>query len=513
MGRGLIFWRYFSPIILAFIVFIVATVTYLPKYMEKVAIDQAILESEHLALQLKELRSYYSTHVIEKVVGHTDIIPATNHAENPGQIPLPATLVHDLSERYSQQNITVRLYSEYPFPNRSDRVLDEFEKQAWQQVSNTLDSTYTQVIDKNGERFLQVAVADTMSTETCVSCHNAHPLTPKNDWKLGDVRGVLEVTRNLEPFVAYGHSISTNIIIMFIMLLAIVGGVMYLVAKKIYNILKQQRQLNAELTDTVSQLADANKQIQSTTEQLIKSERIALLDNLVVGVSHELSTPLGVSVTAASTLGEEIAELEKLYQEKTLSSRRLSSFIDRTKSSSLMLESNMDRVSKLLASFKHIVLDQSENTTKTINFHEFLDDIVISLQASFQNKDFNVDIKSKGDWTVETCPNHWTQVISILTSNALVHGFAQQTSGNISLSAETSDHMMTFTYEDDGIGMDKELQSKIFQPFFTTKRGQGGTGLGLHVLCNIVELKLNGQISCQSTPNKGTKFVITILLN
>ena len=511
MGRSIIFWRYFSPIIIAVIVLTIIVMSYLPKYMEDVAIEQAIVESKQLAFQLEELRAYYTTHVIEKVVSGSDITPSAHHKNNPQQIPLPATLIHDLNERYASRGVNVRLYSKYPFPNRQSRILGEAELMAIERVTKSKDAIFTQVFDKEGERFLRVAIADVMSKAACVDCHNNYPQTPKTDWKVGDVRGVLEVIKNLDPVINYGKQISINIALMFIALLAIAAVVMFIVAKNIYASLRAQNQANIDLSISVDQLANANEQIKKTTEQLIKSERVALLDNLVVGVSHELNTPLGVSVTVTSTINEEVKQLEQQYLDKTLTSKKLASFLQKAKSSVDLLETNMERVSKLLFNFKNIVIDQSKEF-KEIDFHRLLDDVVVTLSTSFIHKNIAIEVKSEGSWTIETSPSCWIQVISILTENTLEHAFENRESGNITISAKLSGKSMTFTFTDDGAGMTDDIQAHIFQPFYTTKRGQGGTGLGLHVLSNIVELKLNGEISCQSTVDQGTKFTITVAL-
>lgn len=170
--------------------------------------------------QYKTIRGYYTQNVVKKVLAGSDMKPHFNHKSNDNQIPLPATFIHDLSDEFSKQGMTLKLYSQFPFPNRKDRKLDDFAKQAWQELNEDPDKNISRVERINGREVVRVALADTMSQQGCVNCHNTHPDTPKKGWELGDVRGVLEVQIPIDIQLAAGKAL--NIKLLSILLLTLI---------------------------------------------------------------------------------------------------------------------------------------------------------------------------------------------------------------------------------------------------------------------------------------------------
>lgn len=168
---------------------------YMTVATEENLVESSITKSRQIISQFKILRGYYTRNVVQKVKARTDMEITFNHAQNENAIPLPATMIHDLSELYDKNNtgIKLRLYSEWPFPNRKSRVLDDFAKGAIKAFKSNPDAAYARKQTLDGIETVRVALADKFQAEGCVNCHNSHPDTPKNDWKLGDVRGVLEV--------------------------------------------------------------------------------------------------------------------------------------------------------------------------------------------------------------------------------------------------------------------------------------------------------------------------------
>lgn len=156
-------------------------------------LSESISTAESTVKQFKLIRSYYTKNIIGTVIKGSDLKGAINHRGNPKAIPLPATMIHDLSEELQTQGTRIKLYSAYPFPNRKDRVLDSFEQDAWDVLNKNPKDTFSRQEEINGITYMRVAMADFMVSPVCVACHNTRADTPKNDWKLGDVRGVLEV--------------------------------------------------------------------------------------------------------------------------------------------------------------------------------------------------------------------------------------------------------------------------------------------------------------------------------
>jgi methyl-accepting chemotaxis protein len=185
----------------------------LPTYVARNAVDDAIASARQTAAQLKALRGYYTENVAAKVVKNGALKPDFDHRGKDDRIPLPATMIHDLSELYKQQGTIAKLYSPFPFPNRSDRVLDDFAREAWAALSKDPSAVFSQRAMVDGKEAVRIAIGDTMVNASCVSCHNSHPASPKRDWKVGDLRGVLEIDNIIEPQLTQGHAMTVTILL------------------------------------------------------------------------------------------------------------------------------------------------------------------------------------------------------------------------------------------------------------------------------------------------------------
>ncbi len=224
------------PVFSLILVFIVIAALILPKILENMAIEDAITASTNTVNQLKEVRAYYTKNVIKKVAGKNGFSASYDHAGIDGVIPLPATMVHELSEIFSKSGTGVALYSGFPFPVRNDRLLDDFQQAAWESLKNNPDKKFTRRENKDGRTVVRTAIADKMVAQGCVDCHNSHPMTPKNDWKIGDVRGVLEVTNDITDKIAAADSIARNLILimiaMCIVLAFVISWLLFRIVKK-----------------------------------------------------------------------------------------------------------------------------------------------------------------------------------------------------------------------------------------------------------------------------------------
>jgi methyl-accepting chemotaxis protein len=186
----------------------------LPDMVRENARDAAIAAAQQTVGQFKTLRAYYTENVVKKATASGALRPSIDHKANPAEIPLPATMIHDLSELLRERDTTISLYSGFPFPNRSDRRLDSFQQEAWEFLTANPDEVFVTQDQRDGREIVRVAVADRMANETCVGCHNAHPQSPKTDWNLGDVRGVLEVASVITPQLETGAALSRNIMLL-----------------------------------------------------------------------------------------------------------------------------------------------------------------------------------------------------------------------------------------------------------------------------------------------------------
>ncbi len=185
----------------------------IPKVVTENALEAATQSALQTAKQFKIIRGYYTTNVIKKAKDSGGLTPSIDHADTPGAIPLPATLIHDLSKLMEAENTTMTLYSALPFPNREGRVMDDFMKSAWAFLNQNPDQVFKRLETRNGNTVMRVAIADKMAAEACVACHNSHPQTPKANWQLGDVRGVLEIDSNVDQALMAASDLKDNILL------------------------------------------------------------------------------------------------------------------------------------------------------------------------------------------------------------------------------------------------------------------------------------------------------------
>jgi len=278
-------WRMILPIPLVVVIGIAVIWFVVPRVVSDIASDGAVTAAQQIATQFKIIRTYYTENVVNKINKEGTFKPSIDHKDDAKAIPLPATMVHDLSALLSKQDTTVNLYSSYPFPNRKDRQLDAFQQKAWDYLSNNPQGSLSQNETRDGKNIVRVAVADTMVTQACVNCHNSTPGSPKRDWKIGDVRGVLEVTMVIDRQLTHGTRLSTAIIIAVgligVLLIGITLAVTRSVTRPISGIVGAMRQLakgnstifvpGGERSDEIGAIAGA---VQVFKDTIIEAERL-----------------------------------------------------------------------------------------------------------------------------------------------------------------------------------------------------------------------------------------------
>ena len=250
-----------------------------------------------------------------------------------------------------------------------------------------------------------------------------------------------------------------------------------------------------------------------TEKQLVQSEKMAALGDLVAGVAHEINTPLGIGVTGISYLNDATRAFKKLFTAGDATKTDLENFIEDCEESCQVTLSNLNRAAKLVAGFKQIAVDQSSDEKRFFNVRQYIDEILFSLYPRIKKTRHTVNVDVPDDLEINSYPGAFSQILTNLVMNSLLHGFEEMEEGAISITVKTEESSIILCYEDNGKGMTPTHQKKIFDPFFTTKRGSGGTGLGMHLVFNLVSKTLDGDISCTSTVDKGTFFTITIPLN
>jgi signal transduction histidine kinase len=250
-----------------------------------------------------------------------------------------------------------------------------------------------------------------------------------------------------------------------------------------------------------------------TEKQLVQSEKMAALGDLVAGVAHEINTPLGIGVTGISYLNDATRAFKKVFTAGDATKTDLENFIEDCEESCQVTLSNLNRAAKLVAGFKQIAVDQSSDEKRFFNVRQYIDEILFSLYPRIKKTQHTIHVDVPGDLDMNSYPGAFSQILTNLVMNSLLHGFEEMEKGTITITVKIQDRSIILCYEDNGKGMTQAQQKKIFDPFFTTKRGSGGTGLGMHLVFNLVSKKLNGEINCTSTVDKGTFFTITMPLD
>ncbi len=266
----------------------------------------------------------------------------------------------------------------------------------------------------------------------------------------------------------------------------------------------QKRLLEEEVSLRTDDLLNAQK-------QLIESEKNASLSGLVAGVAHEINTPVGISVTAASNLLERTKQLTRQFESGKIKRSEFSGHIKNINDSAEMVLSNLTRAAELIRSFKEVSVDQISQQRRSFNFAHYMDEIIASLRPKLKKANVSVEVSCPKDINLDSYPGAIAQLVTNLTINAIVHAFDGQDSGQIDIAIEQKDELILLTFCDNGKGIPADQLDKIFEPFYTTKRGKGGSGLGLQIISNIVNIRLGGNIRCESEVGKGTCFYLSFL--
>ena len=279
---------------------------------------------------------------------------------------------------------------------------------------------------------------------------------------------------------------------------------------------KQLQNLMEILEDRVSErtreLKENMEDLKRTQDKLILSEKMAALGGLVAGVAHEINTPIGVGVTAASHIRNKKDEIKELLDSDNLSREEFEDFLDLISESSDLILSNMRRASQLINSFKKVAVDQQMDELSSFELGSYLRDILNSLSPQFKAGHHSSVMLGDKSVMMNSYPGALAQIISNLVINSLIHGFEGLTEKQITISYESVEDRAIIHYRDNGVGISQKIRKQIFDPFFTTKRHKGGTGLGMHIVFNLVHQKLGGTIDLQES-DEGVCFRIDIPLS
>ena len=252
--------------------------------------------------------------------------------------------------------------------------------------------------------------------------------------------------------------------------------------------------------------------LQRTQKSLVQAEKLASLGALVAGVAHEINTPVGIGVTAASYLAEQTRGFKRAAADGIVRRRDLEEFVERIEEAADMILSNLDRACALVQSFKQVAVDQTSEARRPFELRGYLDGVLGSLAPQLKRTPHRVVLDCPDGITMDSYPGALSQVVSNLVINALLHAFEPDVPGTIVIAVRREETSVVLDFTDDGKGIPPDNLHRIFEPFFTTRRAEGGSGLGLHIVHNIVVGTLGGHISVRSHPGQGCRFTIGLPL-
>jgi len=321
---------------------------------------------------------------------------------------------------------------------------------------------------------------------------------------------------------AVDYTIIYELIFVFVLILLIVLYFLNRISKNKNVIEKINLKLNASVGDLSlikNELENSNETLQSTIQnlkqtqnQLIDAEKMASLGSLVAGVAHEINTPIGIGLTGISHLEELTKEINKQYTNGKMTKNEFEEYLYNSKDLSFLIHRNLEKAAGLVRSFKQVAVDQSSEEKRNFNLNKYLAEILQSIHSVTKKSNIKIDISCANDIRINSYPGAYSQIITNLIMNSLIHGFKEKEKGNISINITKENRDLKILYTDNGKGIKKENISKIFDPFFTTNRDNGGSGLGLNIIYNIIVSKLNGSIKCISQEQQGVEFIIIIKL-
>ncbi len=281
------------------------------------------------------------------------------------------------------------------------------------------------------------------------------------------------------------------------------------------------RQLNQNLEEKVNHrtvaLKEANQELLNTLErmhqyqnQIVENEKMASLGQMVAGVAHEVNTPLGLGITGSTLLKDKLAEIKIVFDNKTLTSAKLEKFIDDGIENLDLIYRSLNRAAELISSFKQVAVNQDNEVDQTINVFDLINKVALTLKGKLSKTPHKLEIICPEPLEITSKSEPIQQILQHLINNSLIHGLTQSKKGKICICVKLVESSCIISYTDNGQGMPSNIRKRIFDPFVTTKRGEGGSGLGMHLVYNLVTQALDGSITLKDDPEVGVHFEIIL---
>lgn len=271
--------------------------------------------------------------------------------------------------------------------------------------------------------------------------------------------------------------------------------------------LRRQRELDLQTVN--ASLADSLEKLHLAQQSLVESEKMAALGALVAGVAHEINTPVGLSLTGSSHFKYMVEQLEQKFTAGQLTEPEFITFMQDSKELARAIFVSLEKAAALVGSFKLVAVDQVHDEIREFEPREYIEDVLLTHQQLLKRAKVTVAVDCKETLKVKSYAGAWSQILSNLITNSMTHGFApEQANPRIEIAVRETAQELELIYQDNGKGMSEETAKKVYDPFFTTNRQAGGSGLGMHIVYNLVSQKLHGRIRLVTAPGQGVRFTI-----
>jgi two-component system NtrC family sensor kinase len=282
------------------------------------------------------------------------------------------------------------------------------------------------------------------------------------------------------------------------------------IQRKVKSNIQRIREAEDEARRSAQETAKALDDLRRTQESLLQAERLASLGGLVAGVAHEINTPVGIALTSASVLMEATDKVNEAVAGGNIKKSDIQRYLETAGESARLIMNNAYRAAHLIHSFKQIAVDQVSEARRRFELRDYINEVVSSLQPKLKKTRIKVDISCPADIVLDSYPGALAQVITNLTLNCVEHAFEPEGEGRIGINVKLEHDWIEMQVADDGKGIPADMLDKVFDPFVTTRRGQGGTGLGLNIVFNLIAKQFAGTITVSSVLGHGASFVLRI---
>ena len=282
-------------------------------------------------------------------------------------------------------------------------------------------------------------------------------------------------------------------------------------AKSVTSLEERVEERTAALKSVNTRLQKTLDDLQHMQSLLVQSEKLASLGSLVAGVAHELNTPIGTGVTVVSTITDKCVELRRLV-DKGIRRSQLDALLNDIEQASVLAQSSLERAARLINDFKQVAVDQTSSRRRKFELHELLREMMAAVRLRHKHAPVAIEIAAPPGIAMDSYPGTLEQILTNLIDNAVIHGAEGRVDCVVTISAQPQEGGVQISVTDNGNGIAAEHLPKLFDPFFTTRLGKGGSGLGLSIVFSLVSGMLGGHVTVDSTLGRGTRFTLDLPL-